>query len=171
MSTNQQPPSTVPSWPSLYDPGIEILHIEHHAPIQPEGAYLFRAKGGVTQYLCWTSLIKKTSLSKRRFPIHIVLDFNLLYPNFLALWIICFLELRFSSITSPSKPFQIPWFGISAFNHDSDFSSAIDPTPETKRTTFKSDIRPHSLDDIPHLKCSRRRYRFGCIGIHHRRLV
>jgi hypothetical protein len=48
MTTNQQP-SKVPSWPSLYNPGIEILHIEHNAPIQPQGAYLYRPKGGVTQ--------------------------------------------------------------------------------------------------------------------------
>ena len=51
MSTDQEP-GKVPSWPSLYNPGIEILHIEHHAPIQPQGAYLYRAKGGVTQNLC-----------------------------------------------------------------------------------------------------------------------
>jgi len=41
----------VPSWPSLYNPGIEILHIEHRAPTQPQGAYLYRAEGGVTQNL------------------------------------------------------------------------------------------------------------------------
>ena len=45
MSITQQPPSGVPSWPSLYDPGVEILNIEHHAPTQPQGAYLYHATG------------------------------------------------------------------------------------------------------------------------------
>ncbi|KAJ7803206.1 hypothetical protein B0H14DRAFT_1647528 [Mycena olivaceomarginata] len=31
---------TPPSWPSLYNPGIELLHIVHHDPVQPDGAYL-----------------------------------------------------------------------------------------------------------------------------------
>ncbi|KIM44776.1 hypothetical protein M413DRAFT_442738, partial [Hebeloma cylindrosporum] len=38
MSRNETPP-----WPSLYNPGLEILHIEHHPPTQPGGAYLYRA--------------------------------------------------------------------------------------------------------------------------------
>ncbi|KAJ7302996.1 hypothetical protein DFH08DRAFT_794155 [Mycena albidolilacea] len=29
-----------PSWPSLYNPGIELLHIVHHEAVQPDGAYL-----------------------------------------------------------------------------------------------------------------------------------
>ncbi|KAF8211079.1 hypothetical protein K438DRAFT_1916581 [Mycena galopus ATCC 62051] len=33
-------PDTVPPWPSLYDPGIELLDIPHHAPVQPGGHYL-----------------------------------------------------------------------------------------------------------------------------------
>jgi hypothetical protein len=37
--------STTPPWPSLYNPSIEILHIEHHDPVQPGAAYLSRAKG------------------------------------------------------------------------------------------------------------------------------
>ncbi|KAJ7231715.1 hypothetical protein B0H12DRAFT_1029345 [Mycena haematopus] len=35
-------PDTVPPWPSLYDPGIELLRIPHHDPVQPGGAYLSR---------------------------------------------------------------------------------------------------------------------------------
>ncbi|KAJ7760184.1 hypothetical protein B0H14DRAFT_3116937 [Mycena olivaceomarginata] len=34
----QMPPPA--SWPSLYNPGIELLHIVHHDPVQPGGAYL-----------------------------------------------------------------------------------------------------------------------------------
>ena len=106
MTTDQQPSTTVPSWPSLYNPGIEILHIEHNAPIQPQGAYLYRAKGGViTQKTC-VDLAHKY-FYKRRFPIYVILDSNLLYPAFLVLWIVCLLELRFPSITSPSKLSQI----------------------------------------------------------------
>ncbi|KAJ6568406.1 hypothetical protein DFH09DRAFT_1363111 [Mycena vulgaris] len=29
-----------PSWPSLYEPGIELLRIPHNDPVQPGGAYL-----------------------------------------------------------------------------------------------------------------------------------
>ncbi|KAF8972705.1 hypothetical protein BDZ97DRAFT_1649965 [Flammula alnicola] len=36
---------TTPPWPSLYNPGLEILHIEHHPQTQPGGAYLYHAKG------------------------------------------------------------------------------------------------------------------------------
>jgi len=28
------------SWPELYDPGVEILHIQHNSPIQQQGRYL-----------------------------------------------------------------------------------------------------------------------------------
>ncbi|KAJ6485537.1 hypothetical protein C8R45DRAFT_869741 [Mycena sanguinolenta] len=31
-----------PPWPSLYNPGIELLDIPHHAAVQPGGAYLSR---------------------------------------------------------------------------------------------------------------------------------
>ncbi|KAJ7803208.1 hypothetical protein B0H14DRAFT_3113496 [Mycena olivaceomarginata] len=34
------PTAPRPSWPSLYNPGIELLHIVHHDPVQPGGAYL-----------------------------------------------------------------------------------------------------------------------------------
>ena len=104
MSTNQQPPSTVPSWPSLYDPGIEILHIEHHAPIQPEGAYLFRAKGGVTQYLCWTSLIKKPPSQKDvfRFTLYWTLIFYI--PIFLLCGSYAFWNYAFPPSPHPPSP-------------------------------------------------------------------
>ena len=34
-----------PSWPSLYDPGLEILHIEHRPAIHPGGTYLHSPDG------------------------------------------------------------------------------------------------------------------------------
>ena len=39
--------NTTPPWPSLYNLGIEILHVEHQSPTNPEGAYLYRASGTV----------------------------------------------------------------------------------------------------------------------------
>ncbi|KAF8987919.1 hypothetical protein BDQ17DRAFT_1212924, partial [Cyathus striatus] len=32
-------------WPSLYNPGLEILHVPHREAIQPGGHYLHKAKG------------------------------------------------------------------------------------------------------------------------------
>lgn len=49
MSTN-----STPSWPSLYNPALEILRIEHHSPIQPGGAYLYHAKDIFRFTLYWT---------------------------------------------------------------------------------------------------------------------
>jgi hypothetical protein len=37
--------SKPPSWPSLYDPGVEVIHIPHQSAIQQEGFYLYRAIG------------------------------------------------------------------------------------------------------------------------------
>lgn len=53
MSTPQHPVK-VPPWPSLYNPGIEILHIEHHSPIQLKGAYLYHAEDIFRFTLYWT---------------------------------------------------------------------------------------------------------------------
>lgn len=131
-----------------------------------------------------TSIVQKVKLPttcvdiadavhKRHFPIHVVLDFGLLYPNFFILWIVCLLELCFSSLSPPTKLSQHPRF-IPAFNNGSKTSGAIDPTPETpktKSTTIKGDIRHHSLDDIPRPRRSWGRYRFCYIGLHRRRLV
>ncbi|KAF8799263.1 hypothetical protein BYT27DRAFT_7121330 [Phlegmacium glaucopus] len=52
--TTAQRPTRVPSWPSLYNPGIEILHIEHHAPTHVDGAYLYHAKDIFRFTLYWT---------------------------------------------------------------------------------------------------------------------
>lgn len=51
MSTAQRS-DKVPPWPSLYDPSVEILHIEHHAPTHSQGAYLYHAKGEAIRKLC-----------------------------------------------------------------------------------------------------------------------
>ncbi|KAJ7780115.1 hypothetical protein DFH07DRAFT_793851 [Mycena maculata] len=45
---------TTPSWPSLYDPGIELLHIAHNDPVQPRGAYLTHPIDVFRFTLYWT---------------------------------------------------------------------------------------------------------------------
>ncbi|KAJ7164693.1 hypothetical protein C8R43DRAFT_918526 [Mycena crocata] len=45
---------TTPSWPSLYPPGIELLHIPHHDPVQPGGAYLTHPVDVFRFTLYWT---------------------------------------------------------------------------------------------------------------------
>ncbi|KAJ7065434.1 hypothetical protein C8F01DRAFT_745449 [Mycena amicta] len=44
----------VPSWPSLYSPGIELLSIPHHDPVQPLGRYLTRPRDIFRFTLYWT---------------------------------------------------------------------------------------------------------------------
>jgi len=34
-----------PPWPSLYNPGLEILNIEHRQAVQSGGTYLYSADG------------------------------------------------------------------------------------------------------------------------------
>ncbi|KAF7345467.1 hypothetical protein MVEN_01564800 [Mycena venus] len=45
---------SAPSWPSLYNPGIELLRIPHHDPVQPGGAYLSRPFDIFRFTLYWT---------------------------------------------------------------------------------------------------------------------
>ena len=115
-----------------------------------------------------------TCFHKRHFPIHLVLDFNLLYPDLFVLRIVCLLELCVPSISPPPEFSQIPRFNISAFSDGSSIRGATDPTPETpkaKGTTNESDIRHHSLDDIPHPRRSWCCYGFCYIGLRRCRLV
>ncbi|TFK23216.1 hypothetical protein FA15DRAFT_621211 [Coprinopsis marcescibilis] len=51
-----------PGWPSLYNPGLEILNIEHSEPTQPGGAYLQHPSDVFRFTLYWT-LIFNTPLS------------------------------------------------------------------------------------------------------------
>ena len=43
MSLPEQ--SDTPKWPSLYNPAIDLLQIQHKQPVQPGGAYLTDANG------------------------------------------------------------------------------------------------------------------------------
>ncbi|KAJ7609023.1 hypothetical protein FB45DRAFT_805772 [Roridomyces roridus] len=47
-------PSSSPSWPSLYSPGVEIVHIEHNDPEQPTGVYLSHPVDVFRFTLYWT---------------------------------------------------------------------------------------------------------------------
>ncbi|KAJ7080740.1 hypothetical protein B0H15DRAFT_855784 [Mycena belliarum] len=40
MSSAGLPSGDAPSWPSLYEPGLELLRIPHNDPVQPGGKYL-----------------------------------------------------------------------------------------------------------------------------------
>ncbi|RDB15907.1 hypothetical protein Hypma_003563 [Hypsizygus marmoreus] len=46
-----------PPWPGLYDPGLEILHIEHHNAIQPGASYLYHARDVFRYTLFWTLIL------------------------------------------------------------------------------------------------------------------
>ncbi|KAJ3565220.1 hypothetical protein NP233_g7771 [Leucocoprinus birnbaumii] len=46
--------SITPPWPSLYNPGLEILHIEHRPGVSPGGAYLYSADDIFRFTFYWT---------------------------------------------------------------------------------------------------------------------
>ncbi|KAH0582408.1 hypothetical protein J132_03399 [Termitomyces sp. J132] len=50
-----------PPWPSLYNPGLEILHIQHRNATQHDGAYLHRA-GDVFRFTLFWTLVLYTPL-------------------------------------------------------------------------------------------------------------
>jgi len=65
-----------PPWPSLYNPGIEILHIDHRDPIQPGGAYLSNAND-VFRFTLYWSLVLHTPIF---FLCGLYAFFNLSFP-------------------------------------------------------------------------------------------
>ncbi|KAJ7483339.1 hypothetical protein FB451DRAFT_1234155 [Mycena latifolia] len=54
MSAVGLPSGNTPSWPSLYNPGIELLRIPHNDPVQPGGAYLTHPIDVFRFTLYWT---------------------------------------------------------------------------------------------------------------------
>ncbi|TFK90840.1 hypothetical protein K466DRAFT_583378 [Polyporus arcularius HHB13444] len=49
--------SGTPSWPSLYNPGIELFPIEHKDPVQPRGRYLHNSHDIFRFTLYWTLVL------------------------------------------------------------------------------------------------------------------
>lgn len=87
--------SEAPPWPSLYNPGLEILHIQHRNATQYGGAYLHRARGGCSTVDYATGinhLLFLFLLFARRVPIYPILDTYPLHTPFPLMWTFCFLE-------------------------------------------------------------------------------
>lgn len=86
---------TVPPWPSLYNPGVEVLHIQHQPAVQPRGKYLYQADG---MYILRTFLQVFTFY--RYLSFHVILDNNILHPTLPDLRLLCILELCISTVSS-----------------------------------------------------------------------
>src|SRR6266540_660377 len=97
------PNYTTPPWPSLYNPGLEILHIEYSPPTQPGGKYLYYADG--EHHVYHYSMNKGFTISTDifRFTLYWTLMFYL--PPFLICGFYAFWNYAFP----PSKrPFDTP---------------------------------------------------------------
>lgn len=141
MTTN-----STPSWPSLYNPGIEILHIEHQPPTNPRGAYLYHANGMRYDILIYNSLIKKY----RHFSIYTLLDVDVLYPSLFGLRILRFLELCRTTFTKGfrrNRPCRRN--GTTALQFSEAECAADQTTSQAKRTALQSRFRTHRLVHIP----------------------
>lgn len=46
-----------PTWPSLYNPGLEVLNIQHRPPIQPGGSYLYNGNDVFRFTFYWSLLM------------------------------------------------------------------------------------------------------------------
>ncbi|KAF8880158.1 hypothetical protein BD779DRAFT_1446457 [Infundibulicybe gibba] len=106
---------TVPSWPSLYDPGIEILHIMHRAPVQPGGAYLYHSPGThVFRFTLYWTLIFYT-------------------PIFLVCGTYAFLNLTFPPSPLPPPPISpLPLSPLFSPASARSQSHPLIPRPRTK---------------------------------------
>jgi hypothetical protein len=78
----QRPNETTPSWPSLYNPSIDYLHIEHRDPVQPGGAYLYHARGKHLRLMLQAQTTNYLLFIPRRLPLHVILDPHHLHPRF-----------------------------------------------------------------------------------------
>jgi hypothetical protein len=93
---------TTPSWPSLYPPGIELLSIPHHNPIQPGGAYLTHPIGELS-ILCGLGGIYSLYVSDVfRFTLYWTLIFYT--PIFLFCGLYAFFNLTFPPTRRSSLP-------------------------------------------------------------------
>jgi len=162
--------NTTPPWPSLYNPGLEILHIEHQPPTQPGGAYLYHADGEIHSYLAFQDWYVF-----RYFQIHVVLESRLLYTYFLLLRRICILELCLSPISSLARerePRVIPTLYYPITSFDTRLTSRTTAsTSQDKRTAIKNCFRSHCLAHVPNIECGRCCYRVCHYGVYRRRPI
>lgn len=122
----------VPSWPSLYNLGLEIIHIEHKHATQPGGSYLYNANG-VWQFqsTLWPNLIELIFADIFHFTLYWTL---VLYtPSFLLCGIYAFLNIVI-------RPSQRSFNGVSMKGNgqiESGTRSALPKTNERRsRATY-----------------------------------
>lgn len=87
-----------PPWPSLYNPGLEILHIDHRNATQAGGAYLYHAKGShsILSFVHhWFSLQRSRYIS-----VYAFLDAPLLHSHIPCLRFLCILEPQLSTLST-----------------------------------------------------------------------
>jgi hypothetical protein len=118
-----------PPWPSLYNPGLEILHIPHRRPIQPGGAYLYDANGQFHWHLFWHEVISSISTADIfRFTLYWTL---ILYtPMFLVCGTYAFLNLSFPPSRHPHE-FSYPLSSLPPKSPTS--ASVFQPVPNERR--------------------------------------
>jgi hypothetical protein len=128
MSQVNHPP-VQPPWPSLYNPGLEIFHIDHRGPVQEGAYYLYNSYGA-----CMESSLETVEL---HFLVPDVFRFTL-YWNLIfytPLFIICgtyaFLNLSFPPLIPSISP-SIPLTSLSAT------SPSAPPYPRTKSNERRS---------------------------------
>ena len=96
MSSGKTPP-----WPSLYNPGLEILHIEHRPPTQKGAEYLYSASGAVTD----SSPLELYSFFVQPDIFRFTLYWNLIFytPLFLVCGLYAFWNYSFPPSPRPSQ--------------------------------------------------------------------
>jgi hypothetical protein len=90
--------SSTPTWPSLYNPGLEILHIQHHNATQPGASYIYNSFGTSSPHILGGSLVPMPHTDVFRFTLY----WNLIFytPIFLCCGTYAFLNITFP----PSRP-------------------------------------------------------------------
>jgi hypothetical protein len=86
---------TVPPWPSLYNPGLEILQIQHQPPSSlAVNIFIMQMVGILFLYPF------KYFTFRRCLPFHVILDNNFLHPTLPDLRLLCILELCIPTFSS-----------------------------------------------------------------------
>ncbi|KIK07873.1 hypothetical protein K443DRAFT_673121 [Laccaria amethystina LaAM-08-1] len=117
------PGKTTPPWPSLYNPGLEILHIEHRPPTQKGAEYLYSASD-IFRFTLYWNLIFYT-------------------PLFLVCGLYAFWNYSFPPSPRPSQhpPFQDTLYPLTPLS-----SALTSRTPgNTPLTTYKKNERRSRL--------------------------